>query len=129
MLLFLSLFPFLVMTGIEPRASRMLDKCSITELQSQPFRSFSIESFSFLKEGRSQWENPRFCSRRTKSNPVPYLGKPSQFIAICNLTGGCEGLCFGTEKLQTLRCYMEKASYIKKRQLSCLPFQKNLQFL
>lgn len=91
MLLFLSLFPFLVMTGIEPRASRMLDKCSITELQSQPFRSFSIESFSFLKEGCSQWENPRFCSRRTKSNPVPYLGKPSQFIAICNLTGGCEG--------------------------------------
>lgn len=91
MLLFLSLFPFLVMTGIEPRASRMLDKCSITELQSQPFRSFSIKSFSFLKEGRSQWENPRFCSRRTKSNPVPYLGKPSQFIAICNLIGGCEG--------------------------------------
>lgn len=100
MLLFLSLFPFLVMTGIEPRASRTLDKCSNTELQSQPFGSFSIESFSFLKAGRSQWETPRFCSRRTKSNPVPYLSRKTFSIHspyVLSLVAVKEALLWGRD--------------------------------
>lgn len=76
-MLLLSLFPFLVMTRIEPRALRSLDKCSNTELQSQPFRSFSIESFSFLKEGRSQWETPKVLQPQDQVQSGPLSRKTS----------------------------------------------------
>lgn len=71
MLLFLYLFlSFLVMMGTEPRASCILDKCSNTELQSQPFGSFSIDSFSFLKAGHSQWETNPQDSAATGPSPI-----------------------------------------------------------
>lgn len=108
---------FLVMVGTEPTASRMLGRCSNTELQSQPNSLFSIES--------KPTGTHRSLQSQDQVQPSPLPRKPSHYIGCKKPCGAVKGVLLwgrGTPNLRTLHL----GKPCKERKQSS--FSKSLQF-